>query len=328
MADFEIDDQLRRGMVRAWHEFLQAVDPLRADLSRYCRRLTGDVWDAEDLVQETLLRAFSHLSHVLYRIENPRAYILRMASNLWIDIVRHRMAEAEALTAHANDPSALAPSGSSPSSPLEVRDAGARLLQTLAPQERAALLLKDVFDMSIEETADILATTVGAVKAALHRGRSRLQDSNEGETRHARPSAELLDRFVERYNARDLPALLAMMSDTGIITMHGFHAESGRAAFERDRGWFYHNFYNPFDGSPSTLRWQVAVFQNEPIVLVFDSLDEALVSVMRFEDRDGRVERIFVYVLCPDTVAEIGEALGYPVRTLGYRFPFDVSAQA
>ena len=328
MGDIQVNDQLRRGLISAWHQFLEALDPIRPDLYRYCRRLTGNIWDAEDLVQETLLRAFSHLSQVLYSIENPRAYILRVASHLWIDTVRRRASEADAQTLQATDPlNAPAPT-SSPAQAIEVREAGAQLMSSLAPQERAAIIAKDVFDMSIEETASILGTTPGAVKAALHRGRSRLRDCSEEGPRRTPPSAELLDRFVERYNARDLPGLLALMSDTATIDMHGLHSETGRSAFERDRGWFHHNFYNPFDGSPSTLRWQAAVFEDEPIVLVFDGLDDALVSVMRLEEHAAAVQRIRIYALCPDTVAEVGAAFGYPVRTLGYRFPFDVSAQS
>jgi RNA polymerase sigma-70 factor (ECF subfamily) len=327
MSEIEINDQLRRGLVSAWHEFLQALDPIRPDLHRYCRRLSGNVWDAEDLVQETLLRAFSHLSQVLHSINNPRAYILRVASNLWIDTVRRRASEAAALTVEASDPLNVASAGASPAQAIEVREAGARLMSSLAPQERAVVVLKDVFDMSIEETASILSTTPGAVKAALHRGRNRLRDFTEQAPRCTPPSAGLLDRFVDRYNARDLPGLLALMSDTASIDMYGLETETGRAAFERQRGWFHHNFYNPFDGSPSTLRWQAAVFQDEPIVLVFDGVDDALVSVMRIEEQDAAVQRIRVYALCPDTVSELGAALGYSVRTFGYRFPFDVGAQ-
>jgi RNA polymerase sigma-70 factor (ECF subfamily) len=327
MAEIEIGDQLRSGMVGAWHDFLQAVDPLRPDLYRYCRRLTGNVWDAEDLAQDTLLRAFGHLSQILYGIKNPRAYILRTASNLWIDTVRHRTTEAEALAQQAKDPLRSTSSSASASESAEVREAGSRLMGSLAPQERAAVVLKDLFDMSIDETASILETTPGAVKAALHRGRNRLRESNEGTMRYSPPSAEIVDRFVDRYNARDLPALLALMSDSATIQMHGLEVEIGREGFERDRGWFHHNFYNPFDGSPSTLRWQGVVFRDEPIVLVFDSLDEALVSVMRIEEKEALVQRIRVYALCPDTVAEVGAAFGHPVRTLGYRFPFDVSGR-
>ena len=170
MGDIELSDQLRRGLISSWHQFLEALDPIRPDLYRYCRRLTGNIWDAEDLVQETLLRAFSHLSQVLYSLENPRAYILRVASHLWIDTVRRRTAEAEALarrqTIRSNAP---------------VRESSAQRRSRFARRARSscapgtaragAMSSKDVFDMSIDETARFLCTTPGAVKAALHRGR-------------------------------------------------------------------------------------------------------------------------------------------------------------
>ena len=327
MASPQIDDQLRRQMVHAWYEFLVTLDPFRPDLHRYCRRLTGNVWDAEDLVQDTLLRAFGQLSHILHDIADPRGYLLRIASNLWIDTTRRRAFESVALARQAGDPSSDAPAQPSASQGIEVREAGARLMTSLAPQERAAVLLKDIFDLSLGETASILATTVGAVKAALHRGRERLRDDEVPAATNPPPSKAVVDRFVDRYNARDLPGLLQLMSDSASIEMHGLESEIGRPAFERERGWFHHNFYNPFDGSPSTLWCQTAEFAGEPIILVFDKRDGDMISVMRIEDREGSVERVRVYALCPDTVAEIGQAFGHTVRTMGYRFPFDVSAQ-
>src|SRR5262249_8931656 len=106
--------------------------------------------------------------------------------------------------------------GGDPASSSDVRDAGARLLQRLSPQERAAVVLKEVFDMTLDEIATLLATTTGAVKAALHRGRGRVRgDGHVAASRRPLPSPELLDRFIERYNARDVPGLIALMLDGG-----------------------------------------------------------------------------------------------------------------
>jgi RNA polymerase sigma-70 factor (ECF subfamily) len=331
MGDIDLDDPLRKSLVHAWHQYLTALDPIRPDLFRYCRRLTGDLWDAEDLVQDTLLKAFANLSRILYTIRSPRAYLLRIATNLWLDAVRSRAVERSALAAAANDPAREPAGPGAPSQAVEVRDAAAALVQQLAPQERAALLLVEVFGMSLEETASILGSTVGAAKSALHRGRERVSQAERPErARRPRPSRELLDRFVERYNERDLPGLLALMRDDAVIEMHGLETEIGREGFERERGWFHHNFHDPFDGSPARARWQLADFEDETIVLVFGGVaDEGtLTSVMRLEEGDARVQRIRVYALCPDVVREVGAALGHPTRTLGYRFPFDVSAQS
>ena len=115
-------------------------------------------------------------------IENPRAYLFRAATNLWIDTLRRPGYGGDALAAHAG------PAGAIDAAPGALHDAGATVLQRLAPQERAAVVLKDVFEMSLEEIGDVLGTTIGAVKAAIHRGGSRLSEP-EGEARVAPPGS-------------------------------------------------------------------------------------------------------------------------------------------
>src|SRR5438876_8997319 len=84
----ELPRELAADVQGAWHRFIQRTEPLRPDLHRYCRALTGSVWDAEDLVQDTLLRAFAKLGEVSLRVDNPKAYLFRIASNLWVDHFR------------------------------------------------------------------------------------------------------------------------------------------------------------------------------------------------------------------------------------------------
>src|SRR5262249_34151159 len=142
----------------------------RPQLHRYCRKLTGDVWDAEDLVQETLLRAFATLGSVYNTIANPRGYLTRIATNIWLDGERRRTAEKRSLSLQVPE------TQNEPTHASDVRHAGTALLEILAPRERAAILLKEVFDLSLKETAEMLATSENAVKAALHRGRTRLKE--------------------------------------------------------------------------------------------------------------------------------------------------------
>jgi RNA polymerase sigma-70 factor (ECF subfamily) len=196
------------------------------------------------------------------------------------------------------------------------------LLRDLAPKERAAVLLKDVFDLTLDETAGILGTTIGAVKAALHRGRDRLHAPSEEQSPAPRQAA--VERFVERYNARDLAGLVELMLDGAAVEMCGHVYEAGREAFERKGGWFDHNFTNPFDGSPSEAVWEVVDFRGEAIVLVLYGADGERVvgSVMRFEVLEERIARIRVYALCPDVVEEVATELGLPLSPLRmYRFP-------
>jgi len=73
---------------RSWHGFLLVYEPLRPELYRYCRYLTRSPWDAEDLAQDALAQAFSTLSRMGHAPPNPRAWLFRVASNLWIDRIR------------------------------------------------------------------------------------------------------------------------------------------------------------------------------------------------------------------------------------------------
>ena len=73
---------------KPWRGFLDSLGPIRSDLHRYCTKLTGNVWDGEDLVQETYIKVFSLLGKTDAKIENPRAHLVRAATNLWVDKMR------------------------------------------------------------------------------------------------------------------------------------------------------------------------------------------------------------------------------------------------
>src|SRR5262245_3777269 len=89
-----------------WRRYLDAMVGLRPDLHRYCCRLTGNVWDGEDLVQDTLIRVFSLLGKIDLQLQHPRAYLIRTATNLWIDRARRVAREQELLelAAHGEEP--------------------------------------------------------------------------------------------------------------------------------------------------------------------------------------------------------------------------------
>jgi len=325
MADKPLDETLLDTACESWNRYLTALDDFRPALFRYCRSLTGNVWDAEDLVQDTLEKGFARLGSITYGVENPRGYVLRIASNLWMSQLRRRRVAAAA-SEHAED---LGPqAGPSPEDSAGVRDAGAALLR-LAPQERAAILLKETFDMTLEEIAEVLATTVGAIKAALHRGRARLRETPAPAAARTAPARAVLDRFVERYNARDRDALLDLLLDSASIEMPGVDYEAGRATFARKHGWLTHNLVSPFDGKPTDALWETALFEGEPIVLVLYPRGGELKvgSLMRFETDGERISHIRVYAMCPDTVREVAESLGRPAALMGlYHFPASMHA--
>ena len=319
MAGTELSDTLRDDARAAWHRYLDALSPFRPELHRYCRRLAGNAWDAEDLVQDTLLRGFATLGSINATIDNPRGYLVRIATHLWIDQSRRRGAEAAIRAQVAVEPAALRPDR------IEVGDASRRLLEALPPQERAAIVLKEVFEMSLEEIAGLLSTTVGAVKAALHRGRARLKDPAPARRRVA--SAALVDRFVERLDAADLPGLLALMLDTAAIEMPGALLEVGRAEFERKGSWLW-QAVNVHPDLPPDLRppkWanERVMFEGEPIVLGFMPLPDGrrLQGITRFEEEEGKIAGIRSYCFSPELAAELAQRLGVEVGWIPYRFP-------
>ena len=317
-------EELRGELRTAWHRYVDLLVPHRPDLYRYCRRLAGNVWDAEDLVQDTLLRAFGQWGVSYGEVRNPRAYLLRTATNVWIDTVRRRQTETRAPRASLAVP---AP-GPAPDASSELRSAGSKLLQRLSPQERAALVLKEVFDMTLDEIAELLATTTGAIKSALHRGRDRLREPEAEVARRRAPSPELLDRFVALYDARDVNGLVSLMLEGGSAENVGnsFHlgpdAEVGYPRFLRSVVHGHPEWPPAFQ--PESERFARVEFEGEPIVLglrTYPGREEALTSVFRFEEQDGRIARLRSYAFCPETVRAVGEALGLRVLTGLYRAP-------
>ena len=330
MDNIGVPETLNGPLRSAWHAYVDALAPLRPALYGYCRRLTGNIWDAEDLAQDALLRAFGQWGVTMPRIRDPRAYLLRTATNVWIDRLRQREREVRATAASLE----LQPPDWDPATASEVRDAGARLLQRLSPQESAAVILKEVFDMSLEEIAELLATTTGAVKAALHRGRGRLQEAEGGAaSRRPLPSAELLDRFIERYNARDVKGLTALMLEGGSAENVGNSYHIGLDPNEGVPGFLYHLVHGHSDW-PVEVPWNSArlrrvEFEGEWIVLYLVTTrrgHEALMGLMRVDERDGRIARIRSYGFCPDTLRAVGEMLGMRVFTGLYRAPDVVPA--
>lgn len=322
MSEFELTETLRDDMREAWHRYLDLLAPIRPALHAYCLRLTHNLWDAEDLLQDTLLRAFGTLGCLHDPVANPRSYLLRTATNTWIDRLRHRDVQAAAPAEE------IAPARPPAPTPGGVRDAGLTLMQRLAPRERAAVILKDVFDLSLEESAEVLETTIGAVKAALHRGRERLQEPEGGAaSQRPLPSPSLVDRFVELFNAEDKPGLLELVLDNAGVENVGVGYEYGYEGHRSKHSWFD----GALGGHPDwpeawryeSQRAEAVVFEGEALALLFRTRRgrEAMEGVVRLQEEDGRVSRLSSYGFCPETVRAVGEALGRKVRTGPYRYP-------
>jgi RNA polymerase sigma-70 factor (ECF subfamily) len=304
-----LTDATARALRTAWFTYVDAVEPLRTPLHAYAMRLTGNVWDAEDLVQETLLKGFAMIGRGDLHgpgspVADTRAYMFRTATHLWIDAQRRRARE-QAILAEPQAQPAQAPAEA-------VRTAGEHLLANAAPQERAAVILKDVFGFSLAEIADQLRTTVGGVKSALHRGRAALKAEPSPSNSPGGPSRALVDSFIDAFHARDVGRITACLTEACSIEVPGVGGGRGRRG-----GWAEASVAH------GGTRLQPGVYRGETVVLAFGP-EGGLYDVMRLEEADGLVSRLINYCFCPDTIRLIGEELGLAVSPWGYHQPPDV----
>src|SRR6516162_8157122 len=126
--------------------FLETISTLRPSLHRYCARMTGSVMDGEDVVQETLFEAYRKLDK--FDDSRPlKPWLFRIAHNRCIDFLRRKGVrdEAEATAANPEATSSAEPAA------LGIGEAVEHLVVCLPPKERACVLLKDIFDYSLEE---------------------------------------------------------------------------------------------------------------------------------------------------------------------------------
>jgi RNA polymerase sigma factor (sigma-70 family) len=196
-----------RSFADAREQFLAMVEGVRPELHRYCARLTGSVIDGEDIVQDTLAKAFYALSQSP-DVPPLRPWLFRIAHNAALDFLK---SHGRKHTEPSADLDELAAFEDKPD-PAVVRAALARFL-SLPVTQRSAVILKDVLGHSLEEAASTMGTTVMAVKAALVRGRGKLLGHERDEAAVVAATRATLDRYASLFNSRDWDGVRALVSD-------------------------------------------------------------------------------------------------------------------
>ncbi|HEY6341992.1 MAG TPA: RNA polymerase sigma factor [Bryobacteraceae bacterium] len=297
--------------------FLETISHVRPRLHRYCARMTGSITDGEDVVQDALFRAYRSVE--TWDESRPLVpWLFRIAHNQCIDFLRSRGVRVEAEAAAA-EPDFFEPAEPRPA----VGPAIEHLVLNLPPKERACVLLKDVFEYSLEEIADLVDTTVGGVKAALSRGRSKLaalenqperaggavvRDSKKrsriptpGNEAHRRKSVvrvenkEILRLYVERFNSRDWDGLRELISaDARLLVADRF---AGKLA---DAGYF-----GVYARMKQTWRLALGEVDGEPSVILLNQRDGSweIEGIVRLDIAPGgRIAHISDYQHCPWTL--------------------------
>jgi RNA polymerase sigma-70 factor (ECF subfamily) len=246
-------------------EFEELIKGIRPELHRYVAHMIGSAVDAEDVVQETFVKALDSLA-VLNPRSNVRGWLFRVAHNKATDhLRRHSHQELELLDEY--------PMAVEPDQPLEERELAALALSVflkLAPRQRSCVILKDVMDYSLVEISELLDATVPEIKAVLHRGRTRLRELSKNIEISSVPSVpldeherELLTRYVDCFNARDFDALRSMLIDDVQLDIVGQSKRAGTAEISSRYFYSYDRLQD----------WRAAVGQIEgrPAVLVYDT---------------------------------------------------------
>jgi RNA polymerase sigma-70 factor (ECF subfamily) len=212
-------------------------EPYRGELVAFCYRMLGSVHDAEDVVQETMLRAWRARDRYDSARASLRTWLYRIATNACMSALegRERRPLPSGLGAPSDDPGApLTPALDIPwlqPFPDARFDTGVRAdmrlalvaaMQLLPPLQRAVLVLREVLEFSAAEVAGQLGTTVPAVNSALQRARAAIAGTGAGgevsEPNDPRVRT-VVERYVQAFEAADVPALVQLLADEAVLEM-------------------------------------------------------------------------------------------------------------
>jgi RNA polymerase sigma factor (sigma-70 family) len=312
--EYPVIEDIPQQIKSTWLTFVEDIEPLRPALFRFSLQLTGNPFDAEDLVHDGMLKAFGVMAMQEQPLSSPRGFLLKTISNLWIDSIRRSKL-------YLLEPYIDTASEDSTGNAGEIQAAIATLITQLNPREQVIVLLSQVFEMSQKEIAGLLSSTEGTVKVALHRARAKLKQS----TLPNRAPRDMVERFVAVFQTHDLEAIKLLFMEefeaevfpNGLVVGRDLNAEQGWL-----HGCLYHHIAEREAGKdPYPLQLEVREVYGEHVVLVFRQRENqsALEEVWRFEAEGEELVRVRDYGFSPDLVSTIAEVLDLPFRAVGYQ---------
>jgi RNA polymerase sigma-70 factor (ECF subfamily) len=280
---------------------IETLEPFRVELTGYCYRMLGSGFEAEDAVQETLVRAWKAFDSYDSGRASLRTWLYRIATNICIDMQRSAQRRALAVD--------LGPSGGELGAPLletafvqpvpdasvlpedqtirreTVRLAFVAALQHLPPRQRAVLILRDVLAWQASEVAALLSDSVASVNSALQRARATLRVADVGAPLDVSDPVQksLLRRYCEAFDRHDVQTLVSLLHEDATMSMPPFSwwlrgRESISLALSVpdspcDGAWLV-----PVRANASPAFWQMRPGMEKPFGLVFLDVRDGLVT--------------------------------------------------
>lgn len=322
------------------HEFSRSIAPLRAALRLHCYRMLGSSHDGDDVLQETLLRAW-RAKDSLQDESRIKPWLYRIATNVCFDELKRRPKRLLASDAYAPSADACPPferveepiwleplpgawlDGVEPSNPQaryalkeSVALAFVAVIQCLSPVQRAALLLRDVVGLSASETASALGANLEGVNSALFRARSALEAKLGGSdpaaiAAHATVDEQVLERYIRAFEDANLDALVELFHEEMRTTMPPVPVWiAGRAANTR--------FYQRLFGSivPGQFRHIRIAANGQPALAFYrpeppGTSPHVLAAIQLIATRDGAIRAVDHFML-PEVYPLFGVPLEWP----------------
>jgi RNA polymerase sigma-70 factor, ECF subfamily len=275
------DEDAFRGLVELHH----------ADLHAHCYRMLGSVHDAEDALQEALLRAWRGLPRFEGR-SAPRSWLYRIATNTCLDSIARRrkrvlpidygppadagddpgepLGESVWVEPYPDERFGVEDGYAAPEARYEQREAVElafiAALQHLPPRQRAALILRDVLGLSAREVAEALETTVASVNSALQRARKAVEERLPARSQQATLRSlgderirALVERFIDAFERGEVDAILALLAEDATFAMPPY------ASWYRGRDAVAESWLMP-GGPPPRLRYVPTRANGQPAV--------------------------------------------------------------
>jgi RNA polymerase sigma-70 factor (ECF subfamily) len=301
--------------------FVQLTAPLRRRLHAHCYRMLGSIHDADDALQETMLRAWRSIDR-FEPVAPIGAWLHRIATNVGLRMLEQRGRHtAAAVDAHLEPyPDRLledVPSpGHGPEAALEEREgiglAFITAMQLLTPKQRVAVVLRDALGWSAREVADVLRDTVPAVNSALQRGRQRLeQERREGTLARTHAPSDthteelVMRRFQAAWEAVDIEGIVALLADDALLTMP---PEAARFDGSAQIGAFFATV--PMDGDLAKIRLIPTRANGQPALAAYaqehDGGTHGAYGVMVFAVEGDRITGITGFPRQPELFSRLG----------------------